>query len=82
MRRKQMFARLAVDASDRDRIGESWTEVTSSSFRFTWACVKKKMGMHENCQKIEFPTKERNFRGILLTGIKRFIPGQRNFFGM
>ena len=24
-----MFARLAVDASDRDRIGESWNYVTS-----------------------------------------------------
>ena len=37
-----MFTRLPVDASDRDRIGEPWNDVTSPSLRFTRSCRKKK----------------------------------------
>ena len=50
-----MFARLAVDASDRDRIGESRNDLTSSSLRFTRSCRKKRNYL-ENSQKIEFST--------------------------
>ena len=61
-----MFARLAVAASDRDRIGESWNDVNSPSLRFTRSSTKN---YFENSQKIEFSTKERNFCEILLSAI-------------
>ena len=36
-----MFARLALDAGDRDRIGESWNDVASPSLRFIRSSTKK-----------------------------------------
>jgi len=57
-----MFAQLAVDASDRDRIGESWNDVTSPNLRFTRLCRK-------NSQKNRVFNQMKKFLRILLSAI-------------
>ena len=75
-----MFARLAVDASDRDRIGESWNDVTIHSLRFTQSCSQK--NYFENSQKIELSTKERNLLRNLSQSDIKIYSGPKKFRGV
>ena len=50
-----MFTRLPVDASDRDRIGESWNDVTIPSLSSLGRAGK--LNNFEILQKIEGSTK-------------------------
>ena len=69
-----MFAQLAVDGSDRDRIGESWNDVTSPNLRFTRLCRK-------NSQKIEFQPNEEVFANLAQCDIKIYS-GSKKCLGL
>ena len=75
-----MFTRLPVDASDRDRIGEPWNDVTSPSLRFTRSCRKKKKTLKIH-NKSRCQPNEKNFAESCLVRYKDLLRAKK-FLGV
>ena len=76
-----MFTPVPVNASDRDRIGESWNDITSPSLRFTQSCRKKEKKLWKLKKKISVSTKWKKILPNLAQWDIKIYSGPKHFWG-